>query len=115
MREKRIDALLTIADPLTLVNRGIVVELAARHRIPAFYEFAEFARAGGLVAYAPSVPDLFRPAAIQVDRIFKGASPAELPVEQATRFELVVNLRAAGALGLTIPQSILLRADEVIR
>jgi putative ABC transport system substrate-binding protein len=114
MRAARADALLVIADPLTLGHRQAIVELAARERIPAVYEFAEFARAGGLVAYSADVPALFQRAALYVDKILKGTPPGDLPVEQPTKFALVVNLKTAKALGLTIPQSLLLRADEVI-
>jgi putative ABC transport system substrate-binding protein len=115
MRERHADALLVITDPLTLRYRDAIVTLAASSRIPAVYEFAEFARAGGLIAYSASVPALFRRAAVYVDKILKGAPPGELPVEQPTKFELVINLKTAKALGLTIPQSLLVRADEVIR
>jgi len=91
------------------------VNLAAANRIPAVYEFAEFARAGGLVAYSASVPALFARAAMYVDKILKGTKPADLPVEQPTKFELVINLKTAKALNLAIPQPLLLRADEVIQ
>jgi putative ABC transport system substrate-binding protein len=114
MRAARADALLVIADPLTLGHRRAIVELAARERIPAVYKFAEFARAGGLVAYSADVPALFQRAALYVDKILKGTPPGDLPVEQPNKFALVVNLKTAKALGLTIPQSLLLRADEVI-
>jgi putative ABC transport system substrate-binding protein len=115
MRKQNADAVMVVTDPLTLRNRETIVRLAAANRIPAVYEFAEFARAGGLIAYSASVPALFARAAIYVDKILKGATPADLPVEQPTKFELVINLKTAKALGLTIPQSLLLRADEVIQ
>jgi putative ABC transport system substrate-binding protein len=92
-----------------------VVELAAQHQLPAMFPEREFAEAGGLMAYGPSVPDNFRQAATYVDKILKGAHPANLPVEQPVKFELVINLKAAKALGLTIPSSILFQATEVIR
>ena len=114
MKAERADALVVITDPLTLRHRQVLVDLAARERIPVVYEFAEFARAGGLVSYSASVPALFKRAAMYVDKILRGASPAELPVEQPTVFELVVNLRTARALGLAVPQSLVARADEVI-
>ena len=104
-----------ITDPLTLVNRNEIVKLAASERIPAVYEFGEFARAGGLIAYAPSVTEQFRRAATYVDKILRGAKPGDLPVEQPTKFELVINLNAAKALGITVPKDLLLRADEVIQ
>jgi putative ABC transport system substrate-binding protein len=115
MRKQRANALFVVTDPLTLQNRNEIVRLAAVNRIPAVYEFVEFVRAGGLVAYAPSITEQFRRAAIYVDKILRGAKPGELPIEQPTKFELVINLKAAKALGLTIPESVLLRADEVIR
>ena len=113
--KERIGALMVIADPLTVRNRQRIVALAASKRVPAMYSFLEFAQAGGLVAYGPSVPELFRRAATYVDKLLKGAKPADLPVEQPTKFELLINLKTAKALGLTIPQSLLLRADEVIQ
>ena len=114
MRGARADALLVITDPLTLRSRDAIVKAAEASRMPAVYEFAEFARAGGLIAYSASVRALFERAAIYVDKILKGANPADLPVEQPTTFELVVNQRTAKALGIVIPHSLLLRADEVI-
>ncbi|MEO8754041.1 MAG: ABC transporter substrate-binding protein [Casimicrobiaceae bacterium] len=115
MRRQNADAVMVVTDPLTLRYRETIVKLAAAYRIPAVYEFAEFARAGGLVAYSASVPALFARAAVYVDKILKGAKPAELSVEQPTKFELVINMKTARALGLTVPQSLLLRADEVIQ
>jgi putative ABC transport system substrate-binding protein len=115
MRKEHIDALIVITDPLTLQHRAAIVKLAAASRIPGVYEFVEFARAGGLIAYSANVPALFHRAAIYVDEILKGAKPADLPVEQPTTFTLIINVKTAKALGLTIPQSLLLRADEVIQ
>jgi putative tryptophan/tyrosine transport system substrate-binding protein len=115
MRAQRVDAMLVITDPLTLRHRDAIVQGAAEHRVPAVYEFAEFARAGGLVAYSASIAALFERAAVYVDKILKGAKPSELPVEQPTKFELVVNERAARDLGLALPQTLLVRADERIR
>jgi putative ABC transport system substrate-binding protein len=96
-----------------VITKGVAA-LAAKSRLPAIYRNREHVEAGGLMAYGPNIPDLFRRAATYVDRILKGANPADLPVEQPTRFELVVNLHAAKLLGLAIPQSVLLRADQVI-
>ena len=96
------------------VHKDVIIGLAARHRIPTLYGVTEFADAGGLLAYGVNLPDMFRRGASFVDKILKGAKPAELPVEQPTKFELVINLRAAKALGLTIPPSLLARADQVI-
>jgi putative tryptophan/tyrosine transport system substrate-binding protein len=114
MARAHLGGLIVLPDPLTLRHRDHVVRLAAQTRIPAAYGFPEFARAGGLLAYGPSVPDQARRAAVFVDKILKGAKPADLPVEQPTKFELVINLKTAKALGLTIPPSLLQRADQVI-
>ena len=93
----------------------LTLDVAAKHRLPAMYLAREFVDAGGLMSYAPNVADLYRRAATYVDKILKGAKPADLPVEQPTKFELVINLKAAKALGLTIPRSLLLRADQIIQ
>ena len=111
---KRPDALLIIVDARLDSYRNVIVEFAAKHRLPTMTGRSEFAFAGGMMSYAPSIPELFRRAATYVDKILKGAKPGDLPIEQATRVELVVNLKTAKALGVTIPQSILLRADKVI-
>ena len=107
-------ALLVLPDPATVVNRERIVALAAQHRIPAVYPFGHFVDSGGLMSYGTVPADQYRQAALYVDRILKGANPAELPVQQPAKFELVVNLKTAKALGLTIPESFLLRADKVI-
>jgi putative ABC transport system substrate-binding protein len=112
---QHVDALVIGADGLTQLHKQTIVDLVARNRLPAAYPAREFVEAGGLIAYAVNYPDLYYRFASFVDKIFKGAKPAELPVEQPTKFELVINLKTAKALGLTIPQSVLLRADEVIR
>ena len=96
------------------VDLARLVDVAARHRLPAMYQAREFVELDGLIAYGASIPDLWRRAATYVDKILKGAKPADLPVEQPTKFELVINLKTAKALGITIPPSILFRADEVI-
>ena len=100
-------------DTLTQSNQQLIVDLAAKHRLPAIYASTEFV--GGLISYGANFPDLYRRAAYYVDKILKGAKPADLPVEQPTKFELVINLKTAKALGLTIPPEVLLRADVVIR
>jgi putative tryptophan/tyrosine transport system substrate-binding protein len=108
--------LLTTAESIFRLQRARVTELAARHRLPAVYPYAAFAKdSGGLMAYDVNDSDLHKRAATYVDRILKGAKPADLPVAQPTKFELVINLKTAKALGLTIPQSILVRADQVIQ
>jgi len=115
MTRERPDALLVIESALTFRHRGVIVDFATRQRLPTVFGDEDAAKAGGLLSYATSFPDLFRRAAVYVDKILKGARPADLPVEQPTRFELVINLKTAKALGLTIPQSILIRADHVIQ
>jgi putative ABC transport system substrate-binding protein len=115
MRKERLARLMVLADPLTVRNRAHIVELAARSRIPAIYPFLEFTRVGGLMAYGPSIPELFRRAAGYVEKILKGAKPADLPVEQPTKFDLVINLKTAKALGLSIPRPVLARADELLQ
>ena len=101
-------------DSVVIANRRRVAQLEVMHRLPAIYASREFVDAGGLFSYSVHYPDLYRRAATYVDKIFKGAKPAELPVEQPTKFELVINLTTAKALGLTVPPSLLARADEVI-
>ncbi len=115
MTRERIDALIVVNSPFIYTERRRIVELALKHKMPAMYGGAEYVEAGGLLSYAPSYPEMFRHAAIYVDKILKGAKPGDLPIEEPTRIELVINLKAAKALGLTIPQSLLLRADEVIQ
>jgi putative ABC transport system substrate-binding protein len=110
----RANALIAFDDPMIHSDRASIVALAAKHRLPAMYGTREFADEGGLIAYGPHRPDLYRRTASFVDKILKGARPADLPVEQPTRFELIVNLKAAKALGVEMPTSLLLRANEVI-
>ena len=107
-------AVMTTEDAIQITYRARVVELGRRHRLPVASEFGEFAQAGSLMSFGPSILDQFRSAAGYVDKLFKGAKPEDLPVEQATRFELMINLKTAKALGLTIPPSLLARADQVI-
>jgi len=114
MGERATGALLVLSDPMFNANRKRVVDLAAKIRVPAIYEFSEFAEAGGLMSYGTNITEVYRRAALYVDRILKGAKPADLAVEQPTKFELVINMKTAKALGITIPQSILVRADRVI-
>ena len=112
---RRADALFVIRGPVLNSHRPQVVQLAAKHRIPATYPTGEFVEVGGLTSYEANSVDLARRAAIYVDKILKGARPADLPVEQPTKFELVVNLNAAKQIGLTIPQRVLLKADRVVK
>jgi putative ABC transport system substrate-binding protein len=108
-------AVTVLANTMFFNERRRLVDLAAKNRLPVMYGVREYVDAGGLMAYGPSLTDLFRRAATYVDKILKGAKPADLPVEQPTKFELVINLKTAKDLGLTIPQSVLARADEVIQ
>ena len=114
MTQARVEAVLVETDAMFFSQRARIVALAAAHQLPAVYAEREFADAGGLMAYAPNGPSIFRRAATYVDKILKGANPGDLPIERPTKLELVINLKTAKALGLTIPQSLLLRADEVI-
>jgi ABC-type uncharacterized transport system substrate-binding protein len=114
MLTERNQAALVFSTPLLFANRRQLIAVAARHRLPVVYEFKDYVTSGGLVSYGVDIPGAWRQAARFVDRILKGANPADLPIEQPTTFELVINLATAKALGLTIPPSLLLRADQVI-
>ena len=115
MTRERVEALLVLTDSMFVGQRQRIVDLAARSRLPALYSQKEFVDAGGLISYGPSLMDMFRRAATHVDKILRGATPGDIPVEQPTTFELVINMNTAKALGLTVPQALLLRADEVIQ
>jgi putative ABC transport system substrate-binding protein len=110
----RAEALIDLPDNFFATQQARIVELAAQHRLAAMHHRTEFVTAGGLMAYGPNLPDLYRRSAAYIDKILRGAKPADLPVEQPTRFELVLNLKTAQALGLTIPQSLRLQATEII-
>ena len=114
MVRDRAEGVVVPIEGLFFNQRARIAELAARHRLPAMYDWREFVEAGGLMSYGPVVADLFRRAAVYVDKILKGARPSDLPVEEPTKFELLVNLRAARALGLTISPALLQRADQVL-
>ena len=114
MTRDRPDALFLVTDALTVLNRQRIIEFASAQHIPAMYEFGLLVRDGGLMSYGPEMDEMYRRAATYVDQIFLGAKPSELPVELPTRYYLVVNLKTAKELGLTLPQALLLRADEVI-
>jgi len=108
------EAVYLVEGPRAVANRAIIAELGLKHRLPIISQFSRIVDAGGLMSYGPDLSDLFRRAAAYVDKILKGAKPADLPVEQPTKFELVINLKTAKALGLVIPPSLMLRADRVI-
>ena len=112
--KERPGALLVLADRVFLHNRALIMDFATKHRLPGVYAYLELVEAGGLMSYGPSYADMHRRAATYVHKILKGAKPADLPVEQPTKFELVVNLKTAKVMGITLPQSILVRADRVI-
>jgi putative ABC transport system substrate-binding protein len=114
INSKQFNALLTLVDPFTNEHRQRIVDLAAKRRLPAIYESREFVDAGGLISYGPNLPEHQRRAADYVSMIFKGSKPGDIPVEQPTKFELIINLKTARALGLTIPPTVLERADELI-
>jgi putative ABC transport system substrate-binding protein len=114
-RKGRAGAVLVLASPILESHRTQVADLAAKNRLPAIYPFPEFVEAGGLVTYGVSLSDLYRRAATYVDKILKGRTPADLPVEQPIKFEFIINLKAAKQIGLTIPPNVLVRADKVIR
>jgi putative tryptophan/tyrosine transport system substrate-binding protein len=115
MAKERVAALLVVPDPLFVARRAQVADLAAKNRLPAMYSAREFVEAGGLMSYGPSLIAQYRRAAVFVDKILRGAKPADLPVEQPTKYELIINLKTAKVLGLTIPESLLQRADEVVK
>jgi putative tryptophan/tyrosine transport system substrate-binding protein len=115
MTRERAEALIVLPSAMLYNERRRLVDLAARHRLPAMYQAREMVELGGLIAYGASIPDLIRRSATHVDKILKGAKPADLPVEQPTKFELVVNLKTAEALGVTVPRTLLFQATEVIR
>jgi len=114
MTRARAGALTVLTSTMFHIERERLVDLAAKNRLPAVYPWREFVDAGGFMSYGPNVADLFRRSATYVDKILKGAKPGELPVEQPTKFELVINMKTVKVLGLKIPQSILARADQVI-
>jgi putative ABC transport system substrate-binding protein len=113
-KKKRAEMLLVLEGSLAVINRDLVLSLAAANRLPALYTYPEFPAEGGLMSYSANIVELYRRSAVFVDKIFKGAKPGDLPIEQPTKFELVVNRKTANALGITIPNSILVRADKVI-
>ena len=115
LTRERLDGLMVWSGPVLLRHRARIVELVAQSRLPTIYSLRESVDAGGLMAYGPSLPDRFRRAATYVDKSLKGTKPADLPVEQPIKFELVINLKTAQARGITIPPTLLFQADEVIR
>jgi putative ABC transport system substrate-binding protein len=111
----RPDALLVVTDPMVFANRERIIQFTIQQKLPAIFEFKAFADLGGLMSYGPNMAEMWRRAAYYADRILKGAKPADLPIEQPTKFELIINAKTANAFGLAMPQALLLRADEVIQ
>jgi len=114
MVRERVDAVLSFSDAMTYNHPGQMAELASSNKLPMITPFREITNAGGLMSYGPNIPDMFRHAAVYVDKILKGANPADLPVEQPTKFEMLINLKTAKTLGIEVPPTLLARADEVI-
>jgi putative ABC transport system substrate-binding protein len=114
MSKERAEAVLVITDSVFVLHRARLADLASKNRLPSMYGMEEYVKAGGLISYGPNLSDRFRHSATLVDKILKGAKPADLPVQQPTKFELTINLKTAKALGFTVPPSLLARADEVI-
>jgi putative ABC transport system substrate-binding protein len=114
-KRQRVDAVLALSSPLfgPTPNLRLLADLALRHKLPTVTLFPDFARVGGLIAYGPNLLDTYRPVGVLLGKILQGTKPADLPVERPSKFELVVNVKTANAIGITIPTSILLRADEV--
>jgi putative ABC transport system substrate-binding protein len=115
MTRRRPGALLTVLDTIIAPYRQLIAEFAVNNRVPSILAMRDYAEWGGLLSYGPSLPELFRRAASYVDRLLKGTRPSDLPIERPIKFELVVNLKTTRALGLTIPHSLLIRADQVIQ
>jgi putative ABC transport system substrate-binding protein len=115
MSKEGLAGLLVVTDPMFISNRTRLAELALKHHMPSIHGVRAYVEAGGLMSYGPNIADLYRRASTYVDKLLRGAKPRDLPVEQPSKFELIINLKAARALGMTIPQSLLLRADEVIQ
>jgi putative tryptophan/tyrosine transport system substrate-binding protein len=114
MTRDREEAAIVLGDSFTILHRKELVTLAEKHRLPAVYAYREFVASGGLMSYGPDLTETSRASAIHIDKVLRGAAPADLPVEQPTKFELVINRKTAKALGLTIPPSLLLQADQII-
>ena len=115
MSKDRPDAFLALVDPVLISYRNRIIDFLLKNRLPAVFQSSDWVEAGGLMSYGPDYPDLFQHAATQMDKILNGAKPADLPVEQPTKFEFVINLKTAKQIGLTIPPNVLARADRVIR
>ena len=115
MSNERLAGVLVVTDSMFVSNRARLAERALTHRLPSVYGVRNYVEAGGLMSYGPNIADIYRRAATYVDKILRGARPKDLPVEQPSKFELIINLKTAKALGLSIPQALLLRADEVIQ